>query len=91
MLAAGKSEQEILDHYVSLYAERILANPRARGFSLLVWILPWLLFVAGITFLVLLLRYWMRNKPALAVAGSHGRTLEASMQARIDQDLREVE
>jgi cytochrome c-type biogenesis protein CcmH len=91
MLAAGKSEQEILDYYVSLYGERILASPRPRGFNLLVWILPWLLLVAGIAFVVLLLRYWMRRKPALAGAGSPGGPLEESIQARIDQELRDLE
>jgi cytochrome c-type biogenesis protein CcmH len=91
MLAAGKSEQEILDYYVSLYGERILASPRPRGFNLLVWILPWLLLIAGVAFLVFLLRYWMRRKPALAGAGSPGRPLEESIQARIDQELRDLE
>jgi cytochrome c-type biogenesis protein CcmH len=91
MLAAGKSEQEILEYYVSLYGERILASPRPRGFNLLVWILPWLLLIAGVAFLVFLLRYWMRRKPALAGAGSPGRPLEESIQARIDQELRDLE
>ena len=91
MLAAGKSEQEILDYYVSLYGERILASPRPRGFNLLVWILPCLLSVAGIAFLVLLLRYWTRRKPAMAEAGSAGSPLDESLQVRIDQELRDFE
>lgn len=35
MLAAGKSEQKILEYYVANHGERILASPRARGFNLL--------------------------------------------------------
>jgi cytochrome c-type biogenesis protein CcmH len=91
MLAAGKSEQEILDYYVSLYGERILASPRPRGFNLLVWILPWLLLVAGIAFLTLLLRHWMRRKPAMTEAGSAGGPLDESLQLRIDQELKDFE
>jgi cytochrome c-type biogenesis protein CcmH len=91
MLADGKSEQEILDYYVSLYGERILTSPLPRGFTLLVWILPWLLFVAGTAFLVLLLRYWMRAKPATAEAGSPGRPLDESLRIRIDQEVRDLE
>jgi cytochrome c-type biogenesis protein CcmH len=86
MLADGKSEQEILDHYVFLYGERLLTSPRPRGFTLLVLILPLLPFVAGTAFLVLLLRYWMRGKPATADAGSPGRPLDESLRIRIDQE-----
>ena len=33
MLAEGKSRDEILNHYVAQYGERILAAPRAEGFT----------------------------------------------------------
>ena len=36
----GKSEQEIIDHYVDLYGERILAIPIAKGFNIMVWVAP---------------------------------------------------
>jgi cytochrome c-type biogenesis protein CcmH len=91
MIAAGKSEQEILDYYVSLHGERILASPRPRGFNLLVWVLPWVLFGAGIAFLVLLLRYWMRRRPNMAAAGPVGSPLDESLRVRIDQELKDFE
>jgi cytochrome c-type biogenesis protein CcmH len=56
MVAAGKSRDEILDHYVSQYGERILATPRAKGFNRLVYILPWLALILGAWLLVLLLK-----------------------------------
>ena len=47
MVAAGKSRDEILDYYVAEYGERILAAPRAKGFNLTAYILPWVALLAG--------------------------------------------
>jgi len=46
-LAKGWTEQQILDGLVGRYGERILAKPRARGFNLMVWILPVVAFLFG--------------------------------------------
>jgi cytochrome c-type biogenesis protein CcmH len=91
MLAAGKSEQEILDYYVSVYGERILASPRARGFTLLVWILPWLFFIAGFVFLVFLLRSWTRKKPAMAAVSSAAVRLDENLRVRMEQEMKDFE
>lgn len=47
MLAAGKSRNEILDHYVAQYGNTILAMPPAKGFNLLVYVLPALALILG--------------------------------------------
>lgn len=56
MVAAGKSRDDILDHFVALYGERILAAPRARGFNRLAYILPWLALILGAWLLIVLLK-----------------------------------
>src|SRR4030065_1979302 len=38
-LAAGWSEQQILDYFVEQYGERVLAEPERKGFTSLVWVL----------------------------------------------------
>lgn len=91
MLASGKSEQEILDHYVSIYGERILASPRPRGFNLLAWVLPVIFFVAGIVFLALLLRRWTRQKPGFAAADSPDVPLDERFQIRLEEELKNFE
>ena len=83
--------QQVLDHYVAQYGERILASPRARGFNLLAYILPWFVFAAAGTLLVLLLRRWRRGgieakaeiRPAAAVIDPYAE--------RIEKELREFE
>jgi cytochrome c-type biogenesis protein CcmH/NrfF len=46
-LQQGYGERQILEGFVSAYGERILAKPRARGFNLLVWILPAVALLLG--------------------------------------------
>ena len=47
MLQEGRSEQEILSHYVDLYGLWILARPPARGLYVLLWLLPAVTAVAA--------------------------------------------
>jgi cytochrome c-type biogenesis protein CcmH len=50
-LAAGWSDQQILDYFVAQYGERVLANPSARGFNVFIWVIPPLALLAGVVFL----------------------------------------
>ena len=52
----GKTKQEILEYYIGLYGERILAVPIAEGFNIMVWVTPILVGMIGITFLFFFLR-----------------------------------
>jgi cytochrome c-type biogenesis protein CcmH len=92
MLAAGKSEEQILDYYVAEYGERILASPPARGFNILVYVLPWVSLVAGTAVLGLVLRRWLSPKGA----PGPGEILTplapgADYDARIEKELRQLE
>jgi cytochrome c-type biogenesis protein CcmH/NrfF len=40
LLAQGHTEEQILDAYVRVYGERILAEPRTSGFNLLAYLTP---------------------------------------------------
>ena len=56
MVAAGMDREAILDHFVLLHGERVLATPRPEGFNRLVYILPWAALVFGAAVLFILLR-----------------------------------
>jgi cytochrome c-type biogenesis protein CcmH len=43
----GKSRNEVLDHFVTLYGECILAEPRKSGIGLAAWLAPLVAIVAG--------------------------------------------
>ena len=67
-LAAGRSPDEVRQYFVDRYGEWILLQPRATGFNMLVYVLPWLLVAAGIAVIVLMVRRWTRPLPAEAAA-----------------------
>jgi cytochrome c-type biogenesis protein CcmH len=46
LLAEGRTEQEILDHYARQYGRAILAQPPYQGFHLLAYALPLLFLLA---------------------------------------------
>jgi cytochrome c-type biogenesis protein CcmH len=56
MVAAGKTREEILDHFVALHGEKVLAVPRQVGFNRLMYILPGIALVFGTWFVVVRLR-----------------------------------
>jgi cytochrome c-type biogenesis protein CcmH len=64
MVAAGKSREEILDHFVSQYGERILATPRPKGFNILVYVLPAAALIFGTCLLFFLLKKLRSPLPA---------------------------
>ena len=47
LLTEGKTSDEVLDMYVAIYGERILAQPRAQGFNVLAYVMPILILVIG--------------------------------------------
>ncbi len=71
-LAAGVSDQQILDEFVGSYGDSILTEPPKRGISLGVWLGPVIGVLLGIVVLGLLLRAWRRppGTSAAALPGS---------------------
>ena len=102
-LAAGNSPDEIRAYFVSKYGEWILLSPTARGFGLLLWVLPGLGAVMGLGGAAWVLRRWARRgaappAPVDAAALARVRALvhEAPSAlppegARLVEGLRELE
>ncbi len=77
-LEAGASDQEILDYMVARYGEFVRYRPRFSGATVILWLSPALLLLAGILVVVLTLRG--RRKPG-AAADSAG--LDAAEAERL--------
>ncbi len=90
-LSQGWTEDQIMDYFVANYGIRVLAQPPARGFTALVWILPVAGLVGGGLFLWRLLRRWQdRRPPAESVAAGEGAAppdIEPEVLARIEQEV----
>jgi cytochrome c-type biogenesis protein CcmH len=71
-LAAGKTPQQVKDFFVSKYGQWVLLAPTTQGFSLLVWVLPFVVLIAGVVCGFWFIRRWSVKKTAgnAAVADS---------------------
>lgn len=90
MLAAGKSRDEILDHYVAQYGERILAAPRARGFNRLAYILPWLALAAGAVLTMILVKKF-RAPAAAETASTPPPAPDPRYASMVEKEMKEFE
>jgi len=81
-LKEGKSPDEVKTYFISKYGEWVMLAPTAKGFSLLIWILPFVALGGGILFVVLKVRRWVKTKP-------EGRSMVAdpALVQRVKQDL----
>lgn len=59
-LAAGRTPEEVKRYFTEKYGEWILLEPEARGFNMLVYILPVAAIVAGAAIVVVAVRRWSR-------------------------------
>jgi len=59
---AGKSPDQIKEFFVSKYGEWVLLKPRTTGFSVLLWILPYVVLVLGVVAALWLAHRWTRKK-----------------------------
>jgi cytochrome c-type biogenesis protein CcmH len=67
-LAAGKSEQDVLNYFLAKYGDWILLEPRAEGINLLVYWIPVIFMVIGGVFLFMTVKKWVKPKGALSGA-----------------------
>lgn len=57
-LAQGESKSQILQHFVDIEGESILASPPKKGFALTVWLFPIFIVLNGAVMILLLARRW---------------------------------
>jgi cytochrome c-type biogenesis protein CcmH len=57
-VAAGRTDEEIREYFVSKYGEWVLLEPKAQGFNLLVYVMPGLALVGGAGLIVVAVRRW---------------------------------
>ena len=69
-MAAGLTDQQIMDAFVAKYGATVLAAPTTKGFDLVAWIAPFAVFAAALLGTILLIRRWggLGGKPLEATA-----------------------
>ena len=66
-LAAGQTPAQITAYFVDKYGDWILLAPPARGFGLLVWVVPYIGLLAGLVLVVIVVKRWNRRPPESAM------------------------
>ena len=88
LVGEGRDKEEILDMYVAIYGERILARPRAEGFNLLAYIMPPLFLLFGGILLVYVIN--QMKLPANAPVVAQGPNYNEEFYSRVEQEMREL-
>lgn len=57
-VVAGSTDEEIRQYFISKYGEWVLLEPKARGFNLLVYLLPAFALLGGLGLIVVAVRRW---------------------------------
>ena len=85
-LQAGKSPQEIKDYFVTKYGGWVLLKPATQGFSLLVWVVPFVALLIGLALGIFFIRRWAAKKrSALPVAA------DPKLLARVREEFANAE
>ncbi len=88
-LAEGESPQEIIDYFVSVYGELVLAEPPKRGFSLAIWLVPPGALAAGAALVVWAVRTLRR--PVVEAPGAGAASADNPDMANPDMANPEME
>jgi cytochrome c-type biogenesis protein CcmH len=89
-IGEGKDETTILQDFVLRYGVKVLASPPTKGFNVTVWILPGVGLLAGLAFVVFLVRRW--RHPALgAAAPATPMTIDPKVLAAMEAEMKKAE
>jgi cytochrome c-type biogenesis protein CcmH len=66
-LRAGQTPDEVREYFVDKYGEWILLAPRAEGFNLVVYIIPFVALLVGALIVWRTVRRWTGSQPGSAV------------------------
>jgi len=89
-LAAGLTDQQILDTFVLKYGMTVLAAPPAKGFNLVAWIAPFAVFTAALLGTILLIRRWGGLGGKRQAAAAEPVYVDPAERERIDRIRRET-
>jgi cytochrome c-type biogenesis protein CcmH len=97
-LARGQTHQQILDDYVVQFGTRILAEPPAKGFTRMLYVLPPILLLAGAGLVVILVKRFSARgaattaEPAAAAgAPPPARSADRTYDDRLEDELADLE
>jgi len=89
MVDTGQTRQQVLDHYVHIYGERILAIPVAQGFNVMAWVVPVMIAIAALIIFGLYLRTPKNEENKPTYVSSEDTSIPFNDQ--IEKELQEMD
>ncbi len=91
-LAAGWTDDQVIQYFVEQYGERVLAEPRRSGFTSFVWLLPVVSIVIGLVVVAQVLRAWRtkRAAPVVPAKPAPAADIPPDVLERLEEELRKV-
>jgi cytochrome c-type biogenesis protein CcmH len=91
-IAAGMTDQQVMDEFVSKYGATVLAAPTTKGFDLVAWVAPFAVLAAALLGTILLIRRWggLGFERRAQATGNVAQTANPAEQERLDRVRRET-
>ena len=90
MLDDGMSKEDVVQGYVARYGQAILAAPPKEGFSLLAWVVPFVILGAASTLVVALLKRWTSKEQEGEYRQKDLTPLDEAQLAKVEQEMKEL-
>lgn len=86
-LAAGQTDQQIIDSFIKEQGLKALAVPPAEGFNLLAWTMPFIAIAAGLVFIWAFVKRHRKPAPVAEI----DRKLVERYHERMEKDLAQLD
>jgi len=91
LLEQGKSEDEVIDYFVTQFGQRVVGTPQDPLLNFLAWAVPAGAVIVGAGVVAYALQRWRERatSPALPEAAAEPQTPDDAYRARLERELRE--
>jgi cytochrome c-type biogenesis protein CcmH/NrfF len=91
-LAQGMNREQVLAAFVADHGgQDILAAPIDKGFNRLAWALPYVVGITGAALVGLVAMRWTRRHDTTPDAVATNAAVDPALQARLDDELRDLD
>ncbi len=94
-LLEGKSDDEIVDEFVSQLGLKVLSSPPAEGLNLAAWVMPGVAVLFGLIIVGYLTSSWTTRRRLAGVSAANATTdnenEDTALRQRIEKELTELE
>ena len=84
LIKSGYSKSQVLEYFVNIHGERVLAVPKAEGFNTLVWIAPIIVIIGSLIFFYM---FFSKQKPLEKI---NNKKSELLYDDQIEKELSEM-